>query len=120
MPEKIIINNEELKQSLLTTMGDKEMVRILNATILQSKSITDIIKETNIPHTTAYRKTKWMVEKGLLTVDRIEVSSDGKKFSLLRSVFKSIESKYEYDKLTVEIEQNVDLLQKIAQKIFSL
>ena len=61
-----------------------------------------------------------MVENGLLVIEKIVVSKDGKKFSLLKSVFKSINIKYEYDRVTVEIEQNVDVLHKVAQRIFSL
>jgi len=117
---KILINNEKLKQSILTCLADREMVNIMSSAIIQSKSINDIIKETDVPHTTAYRKTKWMLENGLLVVEKIVVSKDGKKFSLLKSVFKSINTRFEYDKITVEVEQNVDTLQKIAQRIFSL
>ena len=117
---KIPINNEKFKQSILIALADKEMVNITNSTIIQSKSINDIIKETGIPHTTAYRKTRWMLENGLLIVEKIALGKDGKKFSLLKSVFKTINARYEYDKVTVEVEQNVDTLQKVAQRIFSL
>jgi hypothetical protein len=37
-------------------MADPEAVSIINSTMNQSKSVSDIIKETNMPHTTAYRK----------------------------------------------------------------
>ena len=117
---KIPINNEKFKQAILTALADKEMVNITNSTIIQSKSINDIIKEIGIPHTTAYRKTRWMLENGLLIVEKIAIGKDGKKFSLLKSVFKTINARYEYDKVTVEVEQNVDTLQKVAQRIFSL
>ena len=117
---KIPINNEKFKQSILTALADRDMVNIMNSAVINSKSITEIIRETDISHTTAYRKAKWMVENGLLVIEKIAVSRDGKKFSLLKSVFKSIDAKYEYDRVTVEIEQNVDVLHKIAQRIFSL
>lgn len=117
---KIPIDNQELKQAILTTMADKEMTNIMNSTIIQSKSINDIIHETCIPHTTAYRKTGWMVENGLLVVEKIEVSKDGKKFSLLKAVFRSIDAIYENGKVTVEVERNVNTLQEIAQQLFSV
>ena len=117
---RIPINNEKYKESILTALADGDMVNVMNSAVIQPKSITEIIRETDISHTTAYRKAKWMVENGLLVIEKIVVSKDGKKFSLLKSVFKSINIKYEYDRVTVEIEQNVDVLHKIAQRIFSL
>jgi len=117
---RIPINNEKYKESILTALADGDMVNVMNSAVIQPKSISDIIKETDISHTTAYRKAKWMVENGLLVIEKIVVSKDGKKFSLLKSVFKSINIKYEYDRVTVEIEQNVDVLHKVAQRIFSL
>lgn len=117
---KISIDNQKFKQAILTTLADEEMINIMNSVIIRSKSINDIIHETCIPHTTAYRKTRWMVENGLLIVEKIGISQDGKKFSLLKSVFKSINTKYEYDKVTVEVEENVNTLQKVAQRIFSI
>ena len=117
---RIPINNEKYKESILTALADGDMVNVMNSAVIQPKSISDIIKETDISHTTAYRKAKWMVENGLLVIEKIVVSKDGKKFSLLKSVFKSINIKYEYDRVTVEIEQNVDVLNKVAQRIFSL
>ncbi len=120
MKPKSQITNEKLKQSVLITLADQEMVRIMNSVILHSKSITEIIRETDIPHTTAYRKIKWMLAQDLLTVERIVVSKDGKKFSLIRSVFKSIDVRYQYHDVIIEVERNVDILQKTAQKIFTL
>jgi hypothetical protein len=117
---KIPINNEKLRQTILTSLADPEMVNIINSAVIQSKSITEIIKETGIAHTSAYRKTNWMLENGLVIVEKIKVTKDGKKFSLLKSVFKSINVRYEHEKVTVEVERNVDTLQRTAERIFSL
>jgi len=40
------------------------------------KSVNQIIRETNIPHT-AYRKIKWIVEEKLPRADEIEIADDG-------------------------------------------
>jgi hypothetical protein len=120
MLAKIPITNEKLKHAILAALADQEMVNIMNSAIIWPKSINDIIRETVIPHTTAYRKIKWMLEYGLLTVDKIVVSKDGKKFSLIKSVFKSIDTSYEYDKVSIVVEHNMNIIQKTAQRIFSL
>jgi hypothetical protein len=76
--------------------------------------------ETNVSHTTAYRKMRWLVEEKLLIVDKIEITEDGKKSSLFRTVLKSFNVKYEYNNVVIEAEQNVDPLRKITEKFLSL
>ena len=86
----------------------------------QSKSVNQIVHETNVSHTTAYRKMRWLVEEKLLIVDKIEITEDGKKSSLFRTVLKSFNVKYEYNSVVIEAEQNIDTLRKVTQKLFSL
>ena len=86
----------------------------------QPKSGNQIVRETDISHTTAYRKIKWLVEEGLLIVDKIQVTEEGKKSSFFRTVLKSFTVKYEYNNVVIEAEQNVDSLKKITEKFFSL
>jgi predicted transcriptional regulator len=116
----MIIKNEKFKQSILTALGDEEMRKILDCALFHLKSVNDIIKECNIPHTTAYRKIKWLLDADLLVVDRIEITPDGKKFSLFRSVLKTINAKYEHGNMIVEAEESFDIVKKLTEKIFSL
>jgi response regulator of citrate/malate metabolism len=92
----MIIKNERSKRAILAGFADAELQKILDATMYNSKSVNQIIRETNIPHTTAYRKIKWLVEEKLLIADEIEIADDGKKFSLFHTVLKSFNVKYEY------------------------
>ena len=39
-----------------------------------------------MPHTTAYRKIKWLVDEKLLVVDKVLINDEGKKYSLFHSV----------------------------------
>lgn len=120
MQPKILVATEELKRAILTALADPEMVGIMNSAVARSRSINDIIRETGLPHTTAYRKIKWMICHGLLIVEKIVVSEEGKKFSLVKSIFKSIEVRYENHDVAISAERNVDTLHKTAQRIFSL
>ncbi|MFZ0656593.1 MAG: hypothetical protein WBL46_08860 [Nitrososphaeraceae archaeon] len=52
-------------------MADKEMLKILDLSMYNSKSIDDIIRESDIGYTTIYRKIKWLLDKELLVVDKI-------------------------------------------------
>ncbi len=116
----MIINDDNFKGSILSALADKEMVKILDATMYRPKSINDVIRESGIPHTTAYRKIKWMLQEGLLIVEKIQISEDGKKFSLVRSVLRSLNIKYQHNNMIVEAEKNIDALAKTAERFFSL
>ena len=85
-----------------------------------SKSIADITRENNIAHTTCYRKTKWLINEGLVSVDKIVITPEGKKFSLYFSVFKSINVKYESNNVIVEAEQNFDIVKRSMARFYSL
>jgi len=77
-----LVMNHRAKSAVLTALADNEMMKILASAMNQSKSVNEILKETNISHTTTFRKTKWLLEEGLIIVDKIIITADGKKFSL--------------------------------------
>ena len=114
----MIINNNELKQNILTALADKEMLKILNLSMYNSKSVNDIITESDISYTTVYRKIKWLVDKELLVVDKMNLSLEGKKFTTFRSVLRSIVMRYKQNEIIVEAEKNVDLIGKIGGHFF--
>ena len=117
--DTIIIKPDDLKQSILTTLADNEMKQILDVTTHTIKSVNDIVIETGISRTSAYRKINWMLEQGLLGVMKITIT-DGKKMSLFQSTLKSININYENTQVTVEVEKNTDVMRRVAQKFFSL
>ncbi len=116
----MIVTNEKAKKAILTALGDQEMVKILDSVMAHSKSVNAIIRETNIPYTTAYRKIKWLLSEKLLVVDKIEITPDGKKSSLVHSVLRAIVVRYEQNNIVVEAEQNVDTVKKAMMRFFSL
>lgn len=115
-----MVERDRLRQAILIAVADKEMVKIMDCATFHTKSVNSIIKETGISHSTAYRKIKWMLEEGLLFAERIEITPDGKKFSLFRSTIKSINIKYEQGKMDVQVEYNMNVLERTATRLFSL
>ena len=89
----MIIQSQSAKRAILSALADEEMTKILDSVMYHSKSIADITRENNIAHTTCYRKTKWLISEGLVRVDKIVITPEGKKFSLYYSVFKSVNVK---------------------------
>lgn len=116
----LAIKSEKIKRAVLTALADSEMVKILDAAMYQSKSVLQIVRKTGVSHTTAYRKIKQLVEEKLLIIDKTEITQDGKKFSLFRTLLKSFNVKYEYNNVVIEAEQNLDTIIKITENFFSL
>jgi len=105
---------------VLTALADTEMMKILDSAMNQSKSVKEILKDTNITHSTGFRKIKWLLKEGLIILDKIIITPDGKKFSLYHSTLKSISVKYQNTNVIVEAEPNSDIAKKCAKKFFSL
>ncbi|HET8685429.1 MAG TPA: hypothetical protein VFM18_02050 [Methanosarcina sp.] len=118
--KRMIVKGERLKRAILAVLADKELQKILDAAMYQSKSANQIIRETNVSHGTAYRKIRSLVDEKLLIVDKIEITEDGKKSSLFRTVLKSFNVRYEYNTIVIEAEQNYDTLRKITEDFFTL
>ena len=115
-----IINNEELKMSVLNALADKEMLKILDLSMYTSKSVNDILRDSDISYTTVYRKIKWLLDKELLVVDKINISPEGKKYTTFRSVLKSVVIRYQQNEIIIEAEKNVDLIGKMGGHFFSI
>ncbi len=116
----MIIKSQRAKKAILAALADEEMIKILDSVMIYSKPINEIIRETNIAYTTCYRKIKWLLEEGLVIVDKIVITKEGKKFSLFHSVLKSINVKYENKDIIIESEQNYDIIKKIMSRFYSL
>jgi hypothetical protein len=116
----MIVRSQKVKKVLLTALADEEMVNIMNCAMHHSKSIKDIILEnSDISHTSAYRKIKWLLDEGLLIVDKIVITSAGKKFSVYHSTLKAISVRYEDNNIIVEVEQKI-VAKKRIENFFSL
>jgi DNA-binding transcriptional ArsR family regulator len=116
----MIIKNEKLKKAIITALADKEMLNILNASMDDLVSGTDIVKKFDIPHSTAYRKIKWMLDNDLLVVVKMGFTDEGKKYSQFRSTIRSVNVRYQKNEVTVESSKNVDPIEKTAENFFTL
>ena len=84
------------------------------------KSVIDITREERIPITSAYRKVKELKEYGLLKVDRIVITEDGKKYELVRSAIRSASVQFDDGELSVDVTSNVEADEKMVKRFFTL
>ena len=116
----VIVMRDRFKHAILTALADDEMVKILDCATFRPTSVNEVIRDTGISHSTAYRKIKWMLEEGLLFTEKISITDDGKKFSLIRSTLRSIVTRYDHGKMTVQVEYNINVVERTAERLFSL
>jgi hypothetical protein len=114
------VNDENLKQAILVALGDKEMLKILDVAMLRARSVNDIMMSTGIPHTTSYRKVKWLLEQNLLAIEKITITAEGKKFTAFRTTWRSFNVRYEQNAVIVEGEKNFNPMESTAADFFSL
>ncbi|MGD1836739.1 MAG: hypothetical protein ACPKPY_01610 [Nitrososphaeraceae archaeon] len=109
-----------MNRSILSALADTEMSKIIECTTLKSMSVPEIIKKIDIPHTTAYRKIKWLVDEDLLIVENITITEDGKKYSMFRSVYRSFNITYNLGEVEITAIPNINKQEKMANHFFSI
>jgi hypothetical protein len=116
----MLVTSHRAKRAILTALADEEMIKILDCVMDMSMSINNIMRQKQIPYTTTYRKVKWLLDEGLLVVSKIDITPDGKKSSLVHAVLKSITVRYRRDDISIEAEQNYDVIRRVMEKFFSM
>lgn len=103
---KILARDSEFKKAILKALSDEYSRTIMNFTIEEPKSVLDIIKECNIPMTTAYRRVHELEENKILKVTGSIITDDGKKYFLYQNRLKSIYVIFGLESLDVQIVEN--------------
>lgn len=114
------IKSQKIKNILLRAIADERARKILTYTIDRPMSVMDIVKECDIPHTTAYRIVNELKEKGILFVERIVLTRDGKKYALYRSAIRGVEISFIDGTLNVRALPNEKYSKNIIDKAFEL
>ena len=103
----MIITDEKQKKIIVDALLDEYSRKILDSTIDESKSITDIMREQDIPMTSTYRRVKLLMDNKLVKVERSMVTDDGKRYFLYLSNIKDASIRFNKGELLVEITPNI-------------
>ncbi len=96
-------------------MADECSVAILKGTSERARSAMDLVREFALPSATVYRRVDELSKIGLLAVDRIVITDDGKKYSLYRSAVKDILARYSAGKVEVTVTLNEDAAARLSR-----
>tara|TARA_B100001167_G_C16667374_1_gene256089 strand:- start:303 stop:677 length:375 start_codon:yes stop_codon:yes gene_type:complete len=103
----LIIKDEKHKIAIANALIDEYSRKILNSTMENSKSVMDIMREQEIPMTSAYRRIKLLLDNKLIKVEKSLLTDDGKRYYLYRSAIKSVIINYIDGNLFLDITLNI-------------
>ena len=103
---KILARDSKLRKAVLNALADQYSQKIMNFTIEKPKSVVEIVKECDIPMTTAYRRINDLEENKILKVTGSVVTDDGKKYFLYQNRLKSVYVVFGLEALDVQIVEN--------------
>ncbi len=96
-------------------MADECSIAILRGTTYRARSAMEIIHEYSLPPSTVYRRIEEFVKSGLLMVERIVITQEGKKFSLYRSTVRDMRAEYRSGEVELSLSMNEDVVSKLSR-----
>lgn len=114
-PESRITLSEALAKHLVTALSDEFSLRIMISTVDVGKTVQDISVEQAVPLSTCYRRARELVDEGILVVERIVVTGEGKRYAVYRSSFKTVEVASDFRGLSASAELNEAVAEKFRR-----
>jgi len=117
---RFTISDPILSQSILKAFSDDEMSKILNASIGEPWTISEILEKLNIPKTSGYRKINSLIEDGLLIKTGSDLTSNRREIGKYKSLFDNVNIAFN-NKVTVNVQftQEVITNSTVLQTVYS-
>lgn len=96
----ITIVDQNLTDLILDLFGEIETRKIISTLLENEYTIPQILKESNVPKTSGYRKIENLIINGLI-IESGKVLSESKKISKLQCVFQEIKLDIKKEKVVV-------------------
>ncbi|WP_309492417.1 helix-turn-helix domain-containing protein [Candidatus Hecatella orcuttiae] len=109
------INDPAMKERVAKAVSDRHVREIVSATIARAKSASELSGELGIPVRSVYRYLEELSSLGLLTGERSVLMNSGGRYTLYRSMVKSVTVKYGGGSLEVDLVPNEDLLDRFMR-----
>lgn len=107
-------------EGLIQALSDRYSRRILLSAIPRAKSVEDLSKENDIPLSTCYRRVNEMTQQGIMIVEKITITPDGKKYEMVRSAFRSVKISFDQGELVIDAVPNEDIADKLNRMWISM
>jgi DNA-binding HxlR family transcriptional regulator len=107
------LTDPERIQAVLQVLSDEYSRKILLSAVSISKSVEELSRQNDIPLSTCYRRVHELLAGGMLVMDRIVVTPDGKRYEMLRSAYKGFSVAFVDGGVKVEVAINGDVADKL-------
>ena len=119
--KRFTILDESIIQLILDTFRDKEMLTILNASIGEPWTISEMIDKLNIPKTSAYRKINILIETGLLVPTGYVLIENRRKVKKFKALFDNVNIDFgNKPKVNVQFTPEIAAKSSILQTVYGL
>lgn len=88
--KRFTISDESISKLILESFSDKEMLKILNASIGEPWTVSEMIDKLDIPKTSAYRKINMLIETGLLVPIGYELTENRRRIEKYKALFDNV------------------------------
>ena len=119
-PKSVEITGAESVRAVARILADEYSRKILASALAEPKSVEDLSKENNIPLSTCYRRMHDMLNEGILVVERIVITPDGKRYELYRSGFSALTMTLESNMMWISGTVNEEVAEKVLSNIFAM
>jgi len=107
--KRFTIKDESISKSILDSYTDAETLKILNASIGEPWTISEILEKLNISKTTGYRKISTLIENGLLIKCDYEFTPNNRKIDKYKSLFDNVKIEITNNKVTINVQFTQDI-----------
>ncbi len=111
----MLIQDSALRKTILQAMADDAALAILRDTTFRSCSAMEIIHRHRLAPSSVYRRIGEFVSAGILTVERMVVTKDGKKYALYRSTVRDIRAEYKSGEFELAVSPNEDVVSRLTR-----
>lgn len=115
MIENSIINCDDEAIEMLREIADKTTYRIIIAIIHSPKTAAQICAENKLPQSSTYKRIRKLQEEGLITIEKINIDSKGKKVVLYRSKIKSLVFNLKANMKSLQFNKNDEMIRHTRQ-----
>ena len=115
MIENSIINCDDEAIEMLREIADKTTYRIIISIIHSPKTAAHICAENKLPQSSTYKRIRKLQEEGLITIEKIDIDSKGKKVVLYRSKIKSLVFNLKANMVSLQFNKNDEMMRHTRQ-----
>ncbi len=101
--KRFTISDSKISQSILKAFSDDEMSKILNSSIDEPWTISEILEKLDIPTTSGYRKINSLIDDGLLIKVGSDFTSNNRVVEKYKSLFDNVNIDFS-NKVTVHVQ----------------